>query len=48
MGKPCDPDFVRQFELAIDFAELYDDELADASRRRFARYREVGLEPRMR
>jgi DNA polymerase-3 subunit chi len=48
MGKPCDPDFVRQFELAIDFAELYDGELADASRRRFVRYREVGLDPCMR
>lgn len=48
MGKPCDPDFVRQFELAIDFAELYDEELASASRRRYARYREAGLEPAMR
>lgn len=48
MGKPCHPDFIRQFEYAIDFAELYDDQLAGESRRRFAGYREAGLEPGMR
>ncbi len=48
MGKPCSPAFVRQFEAAIDFAELYDEQLANASRRRFAQYREAGLDPRMR
>lgn len=47
MGKPCSPDFVRQFEHAVDFAELYDDELAAAARRRFAQYREAGLVPGM-
>ena len=48
MGKPCSPGFVRQFEFAIDFAELYDDDLANASRQRFAQYREAGLDPGMR
>lgn len=48
MGKPCSPAFVRQFEAAIDFAELYDDDLAQASRQRFALFREAGLDPGMR
>lgn len=48
MGKPCSLDFLRQFEHVIDFAESYDEELAAAARRRFARYREVGLDPGMR
>jgi DNA polymerase-3 subunit chi len=48
MGQACDPAFVRQFEHAIDFAELYDEALAAAARRRFVRYREAGLEPGMR
>lgn len=48
MGKPCSPGFVHQFECAIDFAELYDDELADASRERFVQYRKAGLDPGMR
>ena len=48
MGKPCSPGFVRQFEFAIDFAELYDDDLANASRQRFVQFREAGLDPGMR
>ncbi len=48
MGKPCSLEFVRQFDLVIDFAEVYDDELAAAGRVRFARYREAGFEPRLR
>lgn len=48
MGRPCGPEFIRQFDLVIDFAELYDDELANAARQRFARYREVGFAPDMR
>jgi len=48
MGKPCSVDFIRQFEQVIDFAELYDEELAADARRRFALYREAGLEPSMR
>jgi len=47
MGKPCSLEFIRQFEYVVDFAELYEDELAADSRRRFARYREAGLEPGM-
>jgi DNA polymerase-3 subunit chi len=47
MGKACSIDFIRQFEHVIDFAELYDDELAAAARRRFASYREAGLDPGM-
>ncbi len=48
MGKPCSLEFVRQFEQVIDFAEVYDDELAAEGRARFARYREAGFEPRLR
>jgi len=48
MGKACSLDFVRQFEYAVDFAELYDDELAADARRRFAVYREAGFDPGMR
>lgn len=43
MGKPCTVDFVAQFEQVFDFAELYDDELAQAARRRYAAYREAGF-----
>jgi len=48
MGKPCSVDFIRQFEQVIDFAELYDENLAADARRRFALYREAGFDPRMR
>ena len=48
MGKPCSLDFVRQFEHVIDFAEVYDEALAAAARRRFSLYREAGLDPGMR
>lgn len=48
LGKPCSLNFLRQFEHVIDFAELYDDALAEASRKRFAAYREAGFAPRMR
>jgi DNA polymerase-3 subunit chi len=48
MGKPCSVDFIRQFEVAVDFAELYDDDQAAEARRRFTCYREAGLDPGMR
>ena len=48
MGKPCSLDFMRNFTQIIDFAELYDDDLAAASRQRFAAYREARFAPRMR
>lgn len=48
MAQPCSVEFLRGFEKVIDFAELYDDALAAASRQRFAAYREAGFAPRMR
>jgi len=48
MGKPCSVSFIRQFETVIDFAELYDDDLKIASRKRFAQYKEARLDPGMR
>lgn len=48
MGRPCSVDFVRQFEHVIDFAELYDDTLAEAARQRYRKYGEAGFAPRMR
>lgn len=48
LGKPCSLDFLRPFEEVIDFAELYDEGLAEASRERFRSYREAGFEPTMR
>jgi DNA polymerase-3 subunit chi len=48
MGRPCSIDFLRRFDLVIDFAETYDEALAAAARARFVRYREAGLDPRMR
>lgn len=47
MGVPCSPDFIRRFELVIDFAELYDPQLAELSRNRFRQYREHGFDPQM-
>ncbi len=47
LGKPCSPEFIRQFELVIDFAEIYDPQLAQQSRERFRRYRDQGLNPQM-
>lgn len=48
LGKPCSLEFLRQFEEVIDFAELYDEALAEASRERFRLYREAGYAPSMR
>jgi len=48
LAKPCSLEFLRRFEQIVDFAELYDDQLAAASRRRFANYREAGFAPTMR
>jgi len=47
MGKPCSLEFVRHFEQAIDFAETYDDALAEDARCRFTAYRKGGFNPRM-
>lgn len=48
MGKPCSTEFVRQFDLVIDFVELYDPQLLVAARQRFAHFREIGFEVAMR
>lgn len=48
MGNPASFQFAQQFEQVIDFAEIHDDELAEAARRRFARFREAGCAPSMR
>jgi len=47
LAAPCSLEFIRQFEQVIDFAELYDPDLAQASRDRFARYRETGFDTGM-
>jgi len=47
MGHPCSSEFIRHFEQVIDFAELYDPELAEQSRARFAQYRTAGFDPGM-
>lgn len=48
MGKPCSTEFIRQFDCAFDFAEIYAEDLANAARQRFVRYREAGFNPGMR
>ncbi|MCK4536930.1 MAG: DNA polymerase III subunit chi [Desulfuromonadales bacterium] len=43
-GQPCPIDFVRQFELSIDFAEMFDENLKQNSRDRFKACREAGFD----
>lgn len=45
MGGSCSMEFVSGFDVIVDFAEVYDDDLASASRDRFSLYREAGFEP---
>lgn len=47
MGAACKMAFAARFETVIDFAELYDDAAAQASRKRFAAFREAGFAPQM-
>jgi len=47
MGQACSLEFIRQFDLAIDFAEVYDKQLADQARERFRNYRNAGFDPQM-
>ena len=47
MGSPCSMSFINRFEIIVDFAELHNDNAANASRKRFAAYREAGFKPRM-
>lgn len=42
LGRPASLNFLRQFDTIIDFAEMYDDELAAASRKRYRAYQEAG------
>jgi len=44
MGKPCSVAFARLFDEVIDFAELYDETLAEESRRRYAEFRAAGFD----
>ncbi len=48
MGHPCPLEFMRQFRLVVDFAELYDPLLTEQSRERYARYKESGFVVAMR
>ena len=47
-GRPCQPGFAGQFQVIIDFAEVYDENLREASRQRFRSFRDAGFEPVMR
>lgn len=47
MGSPCSVDFIKRFQLAIDFAEVYDKQLAQKARVRFRGYRDAGFNPSM-
>lgn len=47
-GRPCTIDFARQFQVVLDFAEVYDENLREASRDRFRAFREAGFAPVMR
>ncbi len=47
MGSPCTDEFIAHFDLAFDFAETYDKQLAESSRARFRRYRTLGYNPSM-
>lgn len=43
LGRPASLNFLRQFDVIIDFAETYDDALAEASRKRYRSYQEAGF-----
>lgn len=47
-GRPCSLEFARQFQVVLDFAEVYDEALREASRSRFRAFREAGFAPVMR
>lgn len=47
LGSPCSIEFASRFEQVVDFAELFDPELAELSRERFRIYRQHGLKPQM-
>lgn len=43
LGRPASMSFLRQFDTLVDFAEMYDNELAAASRHRYRAYQEAGF-----
>lgn len=43
LGRPAGLNFLRQFDVIIDFAETYDEELAAASRLRYRSYQGAGF-----
>ena len=45
MGTPCSIGFMSRFELVYDFAETYDEQLAEEARSRFRSYRAHGYKP---
>ena len=47
MGQPCTLEFIGRFELVIDFAEIYDKQLAKQARERFRAYRQQGFNPQL-
>lgn len=47
MGALCTLKFMSQFDLVVDFAELYDPLAAEQSRERFRHYRRQGFRPEM-
>lgn len=44
---PCSPSFLKEFQFIYDFAETYDEQLADAARERFRLYRQHGFDPQL-
>jgi len=48
MAEPCPLEFIRRFDIACDFAELFDRTLHEEARRRYILYRDNDFVPRMR
>ncbi len=48
MGRPCSSEFMSHFRHVIDFAEVYDQQLASDARQRYASYRQTGFSVAMR
>ncbi len=47
-GRPCAPAFLGQFDVCIDFAEIYDAGLRQAARDRYKACQEAGFDVRLR
>lgn len=48
LGRPVSLHFLRQFDHVVDFAELYDEDAAEASRQRYRACQEAGFAVSMR